>query len=44
MLPETEQEGFIGDVLDRYAAVAADTPQERNTFKFYQMDITLARD
>lgn len=34
---------FVTDVLDRYASVAADRPGEENTFKFYQMDITLAR-
>ena len=40
-LPEEEKPTFIVDVLDRYRAVAADRPGENNTFKFYQMDITL---
>jgi trans-aconitate 2-methyltransferase len=43
LLPEAERPDFIGDVLDRYRDVAADKPGEENTFKFYQMDITLAR-
>jgi trans-aconitate 2-methyltransferase len=42
LLPETEKPAFINDVLDRYRTVAADHPGEENTFKFYQMDITLA--
>jgi trans-aconitate 2-methyltransferase len=41
-LPESEWEAFITDVLDRYQSVAADSPQEANTFKFYQMDGELA--
>jgi trans-aconitate 2-methyltransferase len=41
LLPETEKPEFINDVLDRYQTVAADRPGEENTFKFYQMDITL---
>jgi len=28
-------------VLDRYAKVAADSPGEANTFKFYQMEVEL---
>ena len=28
-------------VLDRYSTVAADTPQEANTFKFYQLKVVL---
>lgn len=43
-IPESERPSFIADVLDRYQKVAADQPGEENTFKFYQMDITLARD
>ena len=43
LLPESERPAFINDVLDRYQCVAADRPGEENTFKFYQMDITLAR-
>ena len=42
-LPEAERPAFITDVLDHYRSVAADRPDEDNTFKFYQMDITLAR-
>ncbi len=42
-LPETERPAFITDVLDRYRPVAADQPDEENTFKFYQMDVTLTR-
>ena len=41
-LPEPERRDFVIDVLDRYQSVAADQPGEENTFKFYQMDITLA--
>ena len=40
-LPEGEWDTFIGDVLDRYQSVAADSPQEANTFKFYQMEVEL---
>ncbi|AGY60031.1 class I SAM-dependent methyltransferase [Gloeobacter kilaueensis] len=40
-LPEHEKPDFIADVLDRYRLVACDQPSEENTFKFYQMDITL---
>ena len=40
-LPESERLAFVNDVLDRYRSVAADRPAEENTFKFYQMDITL---
>jgi trans-aconitate 2-methyltransferase len=43
MLPESERPSFINDVLDRYREVACDRPGEENTFKFYQMDITLVR-
>jgi trans-aconitate 2-methyltransferase len=42
-LPEAEKPDFINDVLGRYQSVAVDRPGEENTFKFYQMDITLAR-
>jgi trans-aconitate 2-methyltransferase len=42
-LPEAERPAFITDVLDRYRSVAADQPVEENTFKFYQMDVTLTR-
>jgi trans-aconitate 2-methyltransferase len=41
-LPEAERPEFISDVLDRYQAVAAANDRgEENTFKFYQMDISL---
>ena len=41
-LPEPERLAFVSDVLDRYRSVAADRPGDENTFKFYQMDITLS--
>jgi trans-aconitate methyltransferase len=41
-LPESEWQAFITDVLDVYQAVVADSPQEVNTFKFYQMEVVLA--
>jgi trans-aconitate 2-methyltransferase len=41
-LPEDERLAFVTDVLDRYRAVAAEQPGEENTFKFYQMDVTLS--
>ncbi len=40
-LPEAERPEFINDVLDRYQAVTPDCRGEENTFKFYQMDISL---
>jgi len=40
-LPEGDWQAFITDVLDRYRSVAADSPQEANTFKFYQMEVVL---
>jgi trans-aconitate 2-methyltransferase len=40
-LPEAERAHFINDVLSRYRVVAADCSGEENTFKFYQMDISL---
>jgi trans-aconitate methyltransferase len=42
-LPESEWGAFITDVLDRYRAVAADGPQDADTFKFYQMEVELTR-
>lgn len=39
LLAESDKAAFTTDVLDRYAVVAGDD----HTFKFYQMDITLAR-
>jgi trans-aconitate 2-methyltransferase len=41
VLPESKKSDFINDALDRYQCVAADRSGEENTFKFYQMDITL---
>jgi trans-aconitate 2-methyltransferase len=43
LLPERDRLAFVGDVLDRYRSVACDRPGEENTFKFYQMDVTLSR-
>jgi trans-aconitate 2-methyltransferase len=43
-LPEAEVPAFITDVLDRYREVAASSAADENTFKFYQMDVTLVRD
>ena len=40
-LPEAERADFINDALNRYRIVAADCSEEENTFKFYQMDISL---
>jgi trans-aconitate 2-methyltransferase len=37
-IPEAERLDFVSDVLDRYRIVAC----EENTFKFYQMDVTLS--
>lgn len=42
-LPAEENAAFIDDVLDRYAAVIAQTPAEVHTFKFYQMEVKLLR-
>jgi trans-aconitate 2-methyltransferase len=39
---EAERRAFVIDVLDRYRIVATDQPGEENTFKFYQMDVTLS--
>jgi len=41
LLPEGEMPAFIEEVLDRYRRVAAESDQEANTFKFYQMEIVL---
>jgi len=40
-LPQIDWDAFITDVLDRYQSLAADNPQEANTFKFYQMEVEL---
>jgi trans-aconitate 2-methyltransferase len=42
-VPEAEKPEFINDALDRYSKVAAGAPGEENFFRFYQMDIVLAR-
>jgi trans-aconitate 2-methyltransferase len=42
-LPEDERPNFVKDVLDRYRAEVANGPHEENTFKFYQMNVTLLR-
>lgn len=41
-LPEEERAPFIAQVLDAYRAVASESPEEANTFKFYQMNVRLA--
>jgi trans-aconitate 2-methyltransferase len=41
-VPDSEKPAFINEVLDRYQTVAAATPAEAHTFKFYQLDITLS--
>ena len=43
-IPESERPAFVNDVLDRYQHIAAEMPGEENTFKFYQMDVTLSPD
>lgn len=40
-LPEGRWAEFITEVLDRYQNVAAGSPQEADTFKFYQMEVEL---
>jgi trans-aconitate methyltransferase len=41
-VPAGEWPAFISEVLDAYRAVAAKRPEEANTFKFYQMQVTFA--
>jgi trans-aconitate 2-methyltransferase len=43
-LPEGERLAFVTDVLDRYRVQLTNQPGEENTFKFYQMDVTLSTD
>jgi trans-aconitate 2-methyltransferase len=43
VLPESERGAFVEDVLDRYRTVANEKTGEENIFKFYQMDVRLAR-
>jgi trans-aconitate 2-methyltransferase len=40
-VPAGEWPEFISEVLDAYQVVAAERPEEANTFKFYQMQVTL---
>jgi trans-aconitate methyltransferase len=40
-LPERDLPVFITEVLDRYRTVAACSPPEANTFKFYQLEVVL---
>jgi trans-aconitate 2-methyltransferase len=42
-VPEEKRHAFVTDALDRYREVAVEQPGEENTFKFYQMDVTLRR-
>jgi trans-aconitate 2-methyltransferase len=42
-LPQSEWHAFITEVLDEYQTVAAANPRDINTFKFYQMEVGLAR-
>jgi len=42
VLPQDARLAFVADVLDRYRQQVADKPGEENTFKFYQMDVTLS--
>jgi trans-aconitate 2-methyltransferase len=43
-IPEEERPAFVSDVLERYSVVATERPGEENTFKFYQMDVTVSRE
>ena len=43
LLPERDRLAFVTEVLDRYRSFTCDKRGEENTFKFYQMDITLSR-
>ena len=40
-LPKDQSDEFIINVLDSYQTVAADSPNELNTFKFYQLTVEL---
>jgi trans-aconitate 2-methyltransferase len=40
-LPESDWPTFTTEVLDRYRSVAACSPHEANTFKFYQLEVEL---
>ena len=39
LLPESERDSFIIDVLDRFRADTADPSAEDNTFRFRQMKV-----
>ena len=41
-VPAPERPEFVADALDRYRLVAAHNRNDENTFRFYQMDITLS--
>ncbi|HZP23522.1 MAG TPA: class I SAM-dependent methyltransferase [Terriglobales bacterium] len=43
LLPESEKPIFVTDVLDRYRQEVTGNGADANTFKFYQMDVTLLR-
>lgn len=43
-LPERQWTDFIDNVLDQYQLVAVENPSERNTFKFYQMEVVVTPD
>ena len=43
-LPDVLRDPFIDDALDRYRRAIGDGPGEDGVFRFYQMDVTLARD
>ena len=43
LLPAQEELNFGGDVFDGYRLVACERPDEKNTFKFYQMNVSLRR-
>lgn len=43
MVPDTERPNFIADVLDHYRAAACPGPDEKNVFKFQQMEVALRK-
>lgn len=42
-LPEAQRRGFVEAVIRAYRVAKHDGPDEANTFRFYQSDITLAK-
>jgi trans-aconitate 2-methyltransferase len=42
-IPEESWNDFITEVLDRYRTVASETEADANTFKFFQMEVELAK-